>query len=592
MLKRSLSLALICSVMLSALSGVEAFAVSETEIGVPEAYKNDIVLAEAEIIEFPDGIEYSPDDNVFHISAAQTVRPLSLFGSNTYNFYDLLTSTEKLAYDMIKQAFESDLTVEIVDMDGITDVNAVLTAYCAFVADNPEYFWLFGVAYGAATDDGGNITELDIRFGYCYGYNESNIKSRYSNLMSVVDKVVSDAGQYVTDYEKIKYFAAYISEKMKYNTNAANKGDPTLASYANCWNAYGALIDGNGVCEAYAEAFKLLCDKAGIPCISVYSHDHEWNAVKLDGSWYYVDVTWIDTDNRATYQYDKWLAVGTTSAKKNDNASGSHTPVNTNIILSGVDLNFTYPNISAADYEPASDPDITVSLVGGIGSGSVSTGSAAINNKNVAALGSTNYNFTAIPVSPVINVSVPTSISVVINPYGVAVQTKSGSYDSDGVTSPVYTIRNNTQTNAISVDAEAYLTVPKDKNSGEPAITVYDDPDKVESSSKKSLSAYLLACVSESAVADEDSESANLIEANGVQYEKGETLVFADATSDSGNSNKGMLMILPKADQLLGYYYGHFKISGAVTEMSKAGWSSSDTIRLTIVFNFMPCPEP
>lgn len=592
MLKRLLACALACTVLISALPRVEA--ASET---VPDAYKNDTVLAEAKEIEFADGIEYGPEDNVFHISASQVVRPLSLFSGSARNFYDLLNGTEKLAYDMIKKALQSDLTVSIVDMDGITDVNAMLTAYCAFIADHPEYFWLFGASYGAARDGDGNIVELDIRFGYCYGYSASNIVSRYNSLMNVVNKVVSDANKYTTDYEKIKYFATYISEKMKYNTNAANKGDPTLSSYANCWNAYGALIDGSGVCEAYAEAFKLLCDTAGIPCISVYSNDHEWNAVKLDGNWYYVDVTWIDTDNKSTYQYAKWLAVGTSTAKKNDNAAGSHTPVNTNIILSGVNLYFTYPDISTADYEPVSDPDITVDLINTGGSGSTgsaggSTAKTTVQNKTVASIGSAKYTFTATVASPVIDVSVPTGIAAVINPYGVAITTKDGnSYGAEGIASPVYTIRNKTLTNAVSIGAELYLTVPKDKN-GVPSITVYENPKDVKNSTEKALSAYLLAYVSEDATFNADYEDKNLIEANNVTYSAGKTLVFADATSDGGNSSKGTLMVIPKAEDKQDYYYGQYKVSGEVSDNSKADWSSADKFSLTLILDITPCPDP
>lgn len=62
------------------------------------------------------------------------------------------------------------------------------------------------------------------------------------------------------------------------------------------YTAYGALVEGDAVCQGYALAYKLLLDKCGIDSVLVTSNEmgHAWNLVKLDGSWYHVDVTWDD----------------------------------------------------------------------------------------------------------------------------------------------------------------------------------------------------------------------------------------------------------------------------------------------------------
>lgn len=94
-------------------------------------------------------------------------------------------------------------------------------------------------------------------------------------------------------------------------------------------------------------------------------------------------------------------------------------------------------------------------------------------------MGSTSYKFTATLLTPVINVTVPSSLTVAINPYGMPINFKNADYDADGVTSPVYTIRNKTRTSAVSIGAKVYLTVPKDKSSELPTITVLESPDEV-----------------------------------------------------------------------------------------------------------------
>ncbi|HEY0030802.1 MAG TPA: transglutaminase domain-containing protein [Bacteroidia bacterium] len=72
-----------------------------------------------------------------------------------------------------------------------------------------------------------------------------------------------------------------------------------------------ALRNKRAVCEGYAVLFKELCKAAGINCLLVegrasenkdkikklrnrksFSTNHTWNKVEINGSWYYVDVTW------------------------------------------------------------------------------------------------------------------------------------------------------------------------------------------------------------------------------------------------------------------------------------------------------------
>ena len=64
------------------------------------------------------------------------------------------------------------------------------------------------------------------------------------------------------------------------------------------------MTDHLGVCAGYADTFKFLCDMAGLPCITVcgkgFDRDgmngdlHAWNMIWIDGSPYWVDVTWGD----------------------------------------------------------------------------------------------------------------------------------------------------------------------------------------------------------------------------------------------------------------------------------------------------------
>ena len=58
--------------------------------------------------------------------------------------------------------------------------------------------------------------------------------------------------------------------------------------------ALGALRDGCAICGGYANALKLLFEKAGIPCFNVsrtyYGEYHMWNIAQLDGCWLWFDA--------------------------------------------------------------------------------------------------------------------------------------------------------------------------------------------------------------------------------------------------------------------------------------------------------------
>ena len=68
-------------------------------------------------------------------------------------------------------------------------------------------------------------------------------------------------------------------------------------TYSN-YGADGVLLRGTGVCDSYAAAYMHLLTELGLTCKHISGTgnggSHAWNAVKLDGCWYWIDVTWDD----------------------------------------------------------------------------------------------------------------------------------------------------------------------------------------------------------------------------------------------------------------------------------------------------------
>ena len=69
--------------------------------------------------------------------------------------------------------------------------------------------------------------------------------------------------------------------------------DKSLTRY----KSYDLLVSGTAVCRGYADAYRELLTRVGIPCETVSSKDmdHAWNLVYINDNWYHVDVTWADT---------------------------------------------------------------------------------------------------------------------------------------------------------------------------------------------------------------------------------------------------------------------------------------------------------
>ena len=87
----------------------------------------------------------------------------------------------------------------------------------------------------------------------------------------------------------------------------------TYTSSANAHNAYGALVEGQAVCEGYAEALQYLLQCAGVQSFIAIGDSvnqetgqfvgHAWNYVRIDGDYYHVDLTWNDQDQRLYHAY-------------------------------------------------------------------------------------------------------------------------------------------------------------------------------------------------------------------------------------------------------------------------------------------------
>lgn len=153
-----------------------------------------------------------------------------------------------------------------------------------------------------------------------------------------------------TRYEQLKSIQDAIALRTYYDTDAKFRS-----------SAVGTLVEPGVVCEGYSKAFKLICDRIGIPCVCVFgnwdketSMAHMWNYVLMDDDkWYAMDVTWDDYDGDYGLE-----VVYTHFLKGSDSFYSNHTPsADYNITV------FNYPPLQKKNYDIANAKPIVTEPV-------------------------------------------------------------------------------------------------------------------------------------------------------------------------------------------------------------------------------------
>ncbi len=168
-----------------------------------------------------------------------------------------------------------------------------------------------GSRYEVLVDSDNYVTKVNLS----YNHSMKDGMAMYDTLMKRVDEIAKEAEPLLSDYDKLKYFHDTIINGCMYDA---------LAPDAH--TAYGALCGGRAVCDGYAKAFQLLCEKANIASLPVYgksinttdgtTEDHIWNKVSCGGEWFVVDVTWDDpVGDTQVLRYDYFLIDDATSSR-------------------------------------------------------------------------------------------------------------------------------------------------------------------------------------------------------------------------------------------------------------------------------------
>lgn len=109
----------------------------------------------------------------------------------------------------------------------------------------------------------------------------SKFRRRYKKIIRGLDEALSTVDSSMSQADKAMAVYIYFAENTTYKESK------------DAHTGYDVLVSHVGVCDGLANAYALAMNTLGIPCavISNYSKNHSWNIVKLNGIWYFVDLT-------------------------------------------------------------------------------------------------------------------------------------------------------------------------------------------------------------------------------------------------------------------------------------------------------------
>lgn len=240
------------------------------------------------------------------------------------------------------------------------------SAMAAFQYDYPQVFWLRGVSMSwnyegtyinNYTQIRWKVKEYTVDLSLYYTAAAADQESFDNGVERAVNTLETQFDSGDTFYEKAKKIHDWINSRVSYNYAAASIGG---SSYMYAHTAYPVFADKYGnevVCEGYAKAFKILCDRFDISCTLVSGlaytgsgssgEAHMWNLVKMpDEKWYGVDATWDDSGNAG---YDTYFAVGANTEGFNSTFAKEH--VMETMIVNGA-MNFAFPQLEMEAYVP------------------------------------------------------------------------------------------------------------------------------------------------------------------------------------------------------------------------------------------------
>jgi hypothetical protein len=197
--------------------------------------------------------------------------------------HNTLDEDQQLIYDRMLDAIQNFRDSVLLPADAGEDVQLCYDAICA---DYGEIFWVESCSRSEVSWLGKTRSVSVI---VNYRYTKEEVDDYRSRMQPVIDGYLEAMEACSDDYEKSRVLYERLVENVEYDLDSENNQ-----------NILSVFLGGKTVCQGYACAAQYLLGQEGIESAIVtgsgQGQAHAWNLVKLDGDYYYMDVTWGATD--------------------------------------------------------------------------------------------------------------------------------------------------------------------------------------------------------------------------------------------------------------------------------------------------------
>lgn len=201
--------------------------------------------------------------------------------------YDQLDEDQRVIYRALRDGvIDGDVEIEI-DTDDASELNDI---YRLVMFDHPEFFWITGS--GMSTVHQWSDNTVYTTFEPVYGHVGAEREAMQAEIDEAVDEFISSIDPNSSEYEMVRAVYEHLNLTTTYNLDAPDHQ-----------NIYSVFVNKESVCAGISKAAQLLLNRLGIfatyvvgdayvPGTSTQPVGHAWNLVRVDGMYYYLDVTW------------------------------------------------------------------------------------------------------------------------------------------------------------------------------------------------------------------------------------------------------------------------------------------------------------
>lgn len=144
--------------------------------------------------------------------------------------------------------------------------------------------------------------------------NDTAQKQEYESKLREIDTAIADLVNDVNNEEdmvtKYRLIYDYLTTTVEYDFDEYDPRKEENGTYCeDNHTIYGALVKKKAVCDGISDAFKYICNKCNLECVTMRGdldstidsdNSHQWNIIPINGNWFLVDCTFdlktSDTD--------------------------------------------------------------------------------------------------------------------------------------------------------------------------------------------------------------------------------------------------------------------------------------------------------